>query len=66
MRVIKQGEMLEFEITCDNCFSQLAYTKWDEMIKYDAYDGDLHDATFIICPVCGKKVFTTFDGTRRV
>lgn len=64
MRVLERKALPEFKITCNHCFSKLAYTKADEKLQYDNYDGDLHDANYIVCPVCNQKIFTAYDGNR--
>ena len=66
MRVLDRKELKEFRVTCETCLSKLAYTKADEEVIYDNYNGELHDSNYVICPVCKQKVFTAYDGIRRV
>lgn len=61
MRVVEIGNLPEKEIVCEECHSTLAYTKPDIVSQVDEYMGELHDHTYVSCPVCGNKIILTID-----
>lgn len=62
MRVIKRVELPETEVTCDKCKSILGYNAND--IRNDIFDclGELHDSSYVICPICKNHITIAIDG----
>ena len=55
MRIIENNQK-EHECICWSCKSKLAYVQSDIRFKCDEYFGELHSHTYLICPVCKKKI----------
>lgn len=62
MRVVEMGLIPEKETKCKHCNSVLAYTTSDVELHGYEYDGDIHFATSIVCPVCKNRLILTIDG----
>lgn len=62
MRIIKDNT--EIFITCKHCTSELAYTSNDIRYDIDEYFGEVHDYSYIKCPVCLKNINLTIDGKK--
>lgn len=55
MRVISTPET-EKEIECPHCHALLGYLPFDVFYKCEEYFGELYDCSYIICPICRKRV----------
>lgn len=55
MRIIKNNQQ-EYECNCSHCSSKLAYIQSDTRFVYEEYFGEQHSYTYLICPVCKKKI----------
>ena len=52
MRVVREGEIKEWEVECPKCKSLLRYSYKD--IRSDFFT----DAKFVKCPICGEDIGT--------
>lgn len=55
MRIIENNQQ-EYECTCSNCKSKLAYVNSDVWFRGEEYHGELHSYSYVRCPVCSMKI----------
>lgn len=59
---IKVNNMPRYEVICPKCTSIITFDDSDKRLRYNDYDGELHDYTCIVCPCCKKHIVLDGDG----
>lgn len=62
MRVLMKKYEEESKVQCINCETLLAYGKSDIYNEDEELFGVWHNYTYVVCPICSKRIILTIDG----